>query len=312
MNNFFHKNRSHIDLEKVQKIVNENKTKYRNINNKNFISMLEKLSNIQIESFNPVIKDQIKISSDESNEIKQIAKSLGNWRKGPFYLGDLHIDSEWRSDIKWNRLSPHIPSLKNKTILDIGCNNGYFMFEMLRQGPSAVLGIDPVTYCEAQFKFLNYFCQSPKLFFEMLGINEVKYFKDLFEVIFNMGIIYHHPNPIEQLIHCREALKKNGFMILESIVIAGEQSIALFPEDRYARMRNVWFIPTVNCMKNWLHKAKFKNIEIIFNEPLTGQEQRVTRWSASASLEDFLDPDDPTKTIEGHPSPRRAALIAYN
>ena len=132
----------------------------------------------------------------------------------------------------------------------------------------------------------------------MLGINEVKYFEDIFDGIFNMGIIYHHPNPLEQLASCRQALRKDGFLILESIIIPGEQSTALFPEDRYARMRNVWFIPTVSCLKNWLHKAKFKNIEVIFDEPLTNNEQRVTSWSSNASLDDFLDSTKPSKTID--------------
>ena len=186
------------------------------------------------------------------------------------------------------------------------------MFEMLKQNPESILGIDPVPYCEAQFNFLQYFCQSEKLYFEMLGIEEVKYFENLFDGILNMGIIYHHPNPIEQLKHCKRSLKKGGFLLLESITIPGDESMALFPEDRYAKMRNVWFVPTTNCMKNWLHKAKFKNIEIVFDELLTEEEQRVTSWSGDASLKDFLDPENRSQTIEGHPAPRRAAIIAYN
>ena len=144
----------------------------------------------------------------------------------------------------------------------------------------------------------------------MLGIEEVKHFNNIFDGILNMGIIYHHPNPIEQLKWCHGSLKKGGFILLESIIIPGESPVALFPEDRYARMRNVWFIPTLNCMKNWLQKAKFNHVEIVFDELLTNSEQRVTSWSGGASLNDFLDQRDNTKTVEGYPAPRRAAIIA--
>jgi tRNA (mo5U34)-methyltransferase len=311
MNTFFKENKTKIDIEKILEVIGNNKIKYNHRNNQGFETALNALSKIEINSFNPTSKNISIIDNEKINEIKLIAKSLSHWRKGPYQLGDLHIDSEWRSDIKWNRLLPSLPKLENKVLLDIGCNNGYFMFEMDKQNPQAVLGIDPVVYCEAQFKFLQYFNQSPRLFFEMIGVDEVAHFKNLFDGIFNMGIIYHHPNPIEQLKNCHQALRKDGFIVLESITIPGTESMALFPDDRYARMRNVWFVPTANCMKNWLHKAKFKHIDIIYDELLTNEEQRVTSWSGGASLDDFLDPKDKSKTIEGHPAPRRAAIIAY-
>ena len=311
MNSFFEQNLNHINIEAINSVIAKNKLKYNIPQNKNFLPAIEKLKEIKVTPFNPTPGNSSSFSSRDLVKIEEIARSLSHWRKGPFQLGDLFIDSEWRSNIKWDRIKNSLPKLENKTILDIGCNNGSFMFEMAKQNPKAVLGIDPVPYCEAQFNFLQYFSQSNNLFFEMLGIEEVQHFENLFDVILNMGIIYHHPNPIEQLKNCHQALKKDGCLLLESITIPGEDSTALFPEDRYARMRNVWFVPTANCMKNWLSKAKFKHVEIVFDELLTSEEQRVTAWSGNASLEDFLDPTDSTKTMEGHPAPRRAAVIAY-
>lgn len=311
MNQFFTDHINQININPIMDVIENNQKKYGLPQNNKFFPLLEKLKNIPTQPFNPTLGNDSIFNTNDSKMIEEIALGLSHWRKGPFQLGELFIDSEWRSNIKWERIRPSLGDLKHKTILDIGCNNGYFMFEMLKQNPKTVLGIDPVPYCEAQFNFLQHFCQAPNLFFEMLGIQEVQHFDQLFDGILNMGIIYHHANPIEQLKHCRKALKKDGFLLLESITIPGEKSMALFPEDRYARMRNVWFIPTANCMKNWLHKAKFKHVEIVFDELLTNEEQRVTSWSGGASLDDFLDPQEPSKTIEGHPAPRRAAIIAY-
>lgn len=311
MNAFFEQNKNHINIEAINWVISKNKLHYKNPQNNHFVQKIEQLKKIEVIAFNPTPGNLSSISGIDLIKIEEIARSLSHWRKGPFQLGDLFIDSEWRSDIKWNRIKNSLPSLENKTVLDIGCNNGYFMFEMAKQNPKAVLGIDPVAYCEAQFNFLNHFAKSENLFFEMLGIEEVQYFENLFDVILNMGIIYHHPNPIEQLKYCHKALQKDGCLLLESIIIPGMDSTALFPHDRYARMKNVWFVPTATCLKNWLLKAKFKHVEIVFDELLTSEEQRVTSWSGGASLKDFLDPSTPSLTIEGHPAPRRAAIIAY-
>jgi len=311
MNDFFKKYQSQINLPEITSVLSKNKKKYDLPQNKNLLNTLEELRKIETSSFNPTPQNNSTFDDETLKNIERIARNLSHWRKGPFVMGELLIDSEWRSNLKWERIKNSLPDLKNKTLLDIGCNNGYFMFEMLKQNPKSILGIDPVPYCEAQFNFLQHFCQAPNLFFEMLGIEEVKHFENIFDGILNMGIIYHHPNPIEQIKHCKKALKKDGFLLLESITIAGNESIALFPEDRYAKMRNVFFVPTANCMKNWLIKAKFKHVEIVFDELLTNEEQRVTSWSGGASLEDFLDPTNKNLTIEGHPAPRRAAVIAY-
>ena len=183
---------------------------------------------------------------------------------------------------------------------------------MAEQKPELLLGIDPVIQCETQFKFLQHFARVPNLHFEMFGVEHIDSFKEMFDVIFSMGIIYHHRHPLEQLINIREALKPGGQAIIETIGIPGDESYALFPEDRYAKMRNVFFVPTLSCFINWLKKAKLIEVEVISATPLTFEEQRLTNWCPppSQSLEDFLDPNDLTKTVEGHPAPMRAVLTA--
>ena len=219
----------------------------------------------------------------------------------------MEIDAEWRSDKKWERLEKIVDNLKGKKILDIGCNNGYFMYRMADQRPEFILGIDPVVPYWSQFKFINHFAKCDNLQMELLGVEDCIHFDKLFDVVFSMGIIYHHRNPIQQLLDIKKSMRPGGQLILETIGIPGEKSIALFPEDRYAKMRNVWFVPTLSCLVNFAKKARFGDIEVVADTPLTSDEQRLTDWCPPPrqSLEDFLDPNDQTKTIEGHPAPRR-------
>lgn len=252
------------------------------------------------------------LTDEQYQNVERLTKELIPWRKGPFNFYGQEIDSEWRSDLKWDRLKEHVDNLEDKRVLDIGCNNGYFMFKMAEQRPELVLGIDPVLHNICQFDLIQNYAQNPALHFELFGVEHLNYFKELFDVVFSMGIIYHHRHPLEQLIEIRDSLVPGGQMILETIGIPGSDSVALFPEDRYAKMRNVFFVPTLSCLVNWAKKAKFIDVEVISATPLTNEEQRLTDWCPPPfqSLDDFIDPNDPTKTIEGHAAPMRFCIKA--
>ena len=58
-------------------------------------------------------------------EIRSVLQELIPWRKGPYFVHDIHIDTEWRSDWMWDRVLPHLAPLKDRLILDVGCGNGY-------------------------------------------------------------------------------------------------------------------------------------------------------------------------------------------
>ena len=255
---------------------------------------------------------EIQNSNFNSSIIEDIAKDLIPWRKGPFKINDLQIDSEWKSNLKWNRIKEALPNMQNKVILDIGCNNGYYSFQMLKHNPELVLGIDPIIHNKVQFDFISTLLKQDKIKFELFGIEQVKYFRSFFDIVFSMGIIYHHRNPIEQLITIRDSLKSEGTLILETIGIPGDQSYALFPEDRYSKMRNIWFLPTLSCLKNWLIRSGFHEVEVLSNCKTTNEEQRLTPWCPPPfqSLDDFLDPKNPELTCEGHPAPLRFCLKA--
>ena len=93
-------------------------------------------------------------------------------------------------------------------------------------------------------------------------------------------------------------------------MVDGDANTVLVPHDRYAQMNNVYFIPSVAALIGWLEKAGFSNVRCVDVAETSTEEQRQTEWMTYQSLSDFLDPNDPSKTIEGYPAPKRATLIA--
>ncbi len=250
----------------------------------------------------------IKISSetlknDDIQEIKDLAWALRPWRKGPFDLFGTFIDSEWKSYIKYNLLEPHF-DLKDKCVADIGCNNGYYLFRMLEQKPKKLVGFDPSIHYKTQFDFINHFVKSG-IEFELLGIEHLPFYENKFDVIFCLGVLYHRSDPINSLKALYKGLNKGGELILDTFMIDGDGEFSLSPKDRYSKIPNIYFIPTIKALENWACRAKFKDFEILEIKTTNLDEQRKTDWIAGESLENFLDPTDKNLTIEGYPAPKR-------
>ena len=229
------------------------------------------------------------------------------WRKGPFKIGDLEIDAEWRSDLKWERVKKHVGSLQGRVILDIGCNNGYFLFPMGLQNPKYVLGIDPVVPYYQQFQFLNSFSNLKNIDMRLFGLEHLPRFQTTFDVIFCMGILYHHTDPIGILRNMLDSLRPGGLLIVEAQGIAGDDPVCLLPQKKYCGMPGHWFLPTVSALKNMLSRAGFQYIEAFDEVELLSEEQRSTDLSPHNSLSEGLDKN---KTIEGYPAPWRFYLKA--
>ena len=98
--------------------------------------------------------------------------------------------------------------------------------------------------------------------------------------------------------------------MLETIFVSGDKSFAWTPSDRYARMRNVWFLPTIAELTTMLHRSGFTDIEVIDQSTTSTDEQRSTEWMTFESLAEALDPSDSCLTIEGWPAPRRVIVLA--
>ncbi|UOA09961.1 tRNA 5-methoxyuridine(34)/uridine 5-oxyacetic acid(34) synthase CmoB [Methylobacter sp. S3L5C] len=252
------------------------------------------------------------LSEADRMQLEQLLRSLHPWRKGPYNLFGINIDTEWRSDWKWDRLKNHITPLNHRLVLDVGCGNGYHCWRMLGAGAKMVVGIDPLLLNVMQFQLIRKLHGEAPIYVLPLGIEELPYGLKLFDTVFSMGVLYHRRSPIDHLMELKDCLKPGGELVLETLVIDGGLGEVLLPEDRYAKMRNVWFLPTCETLISWLKRCGFKNIRLIDVTPTSIEEQRSTEWMQFHSLKDFLDPENPELTCEGLPAPKRAIVIANN
>ncbi len=234
------------------------------------------------------------------------------WRKGPYTLFGVEIDTEWRSDWKWDRLLPHIQPLAGRKVLDIGCGNGYHGWRMRGEGAEFVLGIDPLMVSVMQFHLMQRYLKDEKHHLLPLGIEEIPPHLACFDTVFSMGVLYHRRSPLDHLLELKRCLRPGGELVLETLIVEGGRETIFMPKDRYAKMRNVWFLPSIAAMTLWLQRCGFKDIACVDTNRTSSEEQRPTAWMEFESLADFLDPHDPTKTIEGHPAPLRAIFTATN
>ncbi len=256
------------------------------------------------------VKTQTPLSTGEQQRITQLLKNMMPWRKGPFHFYDIDIDTEWRSDWKWERLIHHIDNLEGKLVLDVGCNSGYHLWRMIGAGAKLAVGIDPMALYLCQFEAVRKLLGDDKRAHLLpLGIEELPKL-NAFDTVFSMGVLYHRRSPLDHLYQLKDQLVDGGQLILETLVIEGDLHQALMPGERYAQMRNVYFIPSVPTMINWLQKCGFKDVRMVDISQTSLEEQRKTDWMTSDSLADFLDPNDLSKTIEGYPAPMRAVFIA--
>ena len=255
-------------------------------------------------------------SASQRETVRRQLQRLLPWRKGPFKLFGLEIDAEWRSDMKWRRLQDRIAPLSGRTVLDVGCGNGYYGWRMLGAGAKRVVGTDPtLRYVMQQRAVAKYLPDAP---FDILPLTLETLVADGavsvlpaggFDTVFSMGVIYHRRDPENHIRDLLKFLRPGGQLVLESLVIDGNYGDLLQPGDRYARMRNIWAIPSIATLKNWLSATGLTSIEVADVSVTTPAEQRVTEWTFEQSLPDFLDPQNPRLTVEGYPAPKRAIMI---
>lgn len=246
----------------------------------------------------------------ETDRRRELLLALAPWRKGPFDLAGIHIDSEWQSNRKWARLKDSIAPLAGRKVLDVGSGNGYYALRMREAGADCVLGIDPTLLYVVQFLAVQHFVNDPGAFVLPLRSDELPPRLQAFDTTFSMGVLYHQRAPIEHLRRLRDTLRPGGELVLETLFVPGEESYACTPPDRYARMRNVWLLPTIAELTTWLSRCGYRDIRVIDQAETTVAEQRSTEWMPFESLAEALDPDRPGWTVEGWPAPRRLIVLA--
>jgi len=246
---------------------------------------------------------------DPNADFEEVLTMFLPWRKGPFQVGKTLVDTEWRSDWKWQRINRHIEPLKGKQVLDIGCGNGYHLFRMLGAGAELALGIDPTILFNYQFSLLQRLSQPNNAYLLPLRSEHLPQFNG-FDTVFSLGVLYHRRSPIDHLKELLSFAKPGGELVLETLIVEGDQNTLLIPRDRYAKMANVWFIPSTSMLELMLRRAGFIDVKTVDVNVTSLEEQRATRWMQFQSLKDYLDPTDRTKTVEGYPAPARAILTA--
>jgi tRNA (mo5U34)-methyltransferase len=250
------------------------------------------------------------LSDAKRSDLETVLKALKPWRKGPFKLFGIRIDSEWDASLKWRRVAPHLASLTGRRILDVGSSNGYYLYRMTDAQPRLILGIEPYRLYYFQFLALQHFIDPPGLYNLPLTLEALPAMPQWFDTIFCMGVLYHRRSPLDTLSRLGGLLAGGGQLVLETLIIHGDGSQALFPRQRYACMRNVYFIPTIVCLENWLFRCGFRDIGCVDITATTVREQRETQWVDSNSLDRYLDREDSGRTVEGYPAPVRAVVVA--
>jgi len=248
------------------------------------------------------------LSPSNLDLITAAVTTIHPWRKGPYTLFGTLIDSEWQCQLKWNRLAPHLPNVSQKTILDIGCNSGYFSFKLAGLSPKKVIAIDPTALYYYQFHLLNHYINTPLITYLPIGFQDIQSYQTDIDIILNMGILYHHPHPIEMLKTCKSTLKKNGLLVLETLYIEGTRPETLTPIGRYAGMKNISPIPTIPQLYQWIEASGFSSATLLHTSTTSLTEQRSTPHTLPHSLKNVLTPDL-SQTIEGYPPPKRALLM---
>ena len=270
---------------------------------KNIAPLREALANLQEGSWEVELNDAVTVKGEAPKNIEETARLMMPWRKGPFALFDTYIDSEWRSNVKYNLLRKHF-DLKDKRVADIGCNNGYYLFRMQEDAPKLLVGFDPSPLFKTQFDFINHFVKSD-IVYELLGVEHVEFYEQKFDTIFCLGVLYHRSDPVAMLKSLYKGLDKEGELFLDTFYIEGEDEICLSPASSYSKIPNVYFVPTISALKNWCLRAGFDSFEVLETSKTDASEQRKTSWIEGQSLEDFLDKEDSSKTVEGYPAPAR-------
>ena len=259
---------------------------------------------------------RIRIGAADDLDDSQIAslyetlRDLKPWRKGPFEIFGIRLDSEWDSSIKWDRLTGHLKSIAGKRVLDIGSSCGYYLFRLASRQPACILGIEPYLNFYCQYLALSRYLVLPQTTCLPLKLEEMPAMRNSFDTVLCMGILYHRRSPLDTLLQIHRLMVPGGQLVLETLVLEGDGEMALFPEKRYAKMNNIYFIPTVVCLTHWLKRTGFDHIRCVDVSRTTLKEQRKTDWIDTESLADFLDPADPAKTVEGYPAPVRAMILA--
>ncbi|CDX20017.1 putative 3-demethylubiquinone-9 3-O-methyltransferase [Mesorhizobium plurifarium] len=214
-------------------------------------------------------------------EIRRRIDALGPWFHNMELAGVQTAPDHFLGNyplIKWQKFADAIPAdLSGKSVLDIGCNAGFYSIEMKRRGADRVLGIDfdPAYLTQARFAAEIADCD---IEFRELSVYDVGALGETFDIVLFMGVLYHLRHPLLALDLIREHVARD-LMIFQSMQRGSSKVLALeqnydfwthdlfdrpefpklhFIEHRYADDPTNWWIPNRGCIEAMLRSAGFE------------------------------------------------------
>jgi tRNA (mo5U34)-methyltransferase len=215
------------------------------------------------------------------SDIGEQIKNLGKWFHNLDLQGVNTAPDHFLGDypaVKWKKFAHAIPSdLRGKTVLDIGCNAGFYSIEMKRRGAERVVGIDSEPRYLAQARFASQ-VSGVEIEFHQLSVYDVASLNETFDIVLFMGVLYHlrHPLLALDLIHAHAACDLLVFQTLQR----GDSALEPFDNDydfwetkifdhscyprlhfvehRYSGDLTNWWIPNRACSEAMLRSAGFE------------------------------------------------------
>jgi tRNA (mo5U34)-methyltransferase len=248
------------------------------------------------------------IAPAEQAELKQRIEALGPWFHN-IQLGDVwtapdHFLGNYPS-VKFQRFAPHLPEdLSSKSVLDIGCNAGFYSMEMKRRGAERVLGIDSDDRYLAQARLAGEALGYDNIEFRNLSVYDVGALGETFDIVIFMGVLYHLRHPLLALDLIRERVA-GDMMIFQSMQRGSPNVLPLdedykfeeaaiffesgfpklhFIERQYAHDWTNWWVPNRACAEAMLRAAGFR-IETRAEDEVyicRRAEAPYSRWGAGA------------------------------
>jgi tRNA (mo5U34)-methyltransferase len=236
-------------------------------------------------------------------EIESQVKALGSW----FHNMDLkgvktapdHFLGDYPS-VKWSRFRHAVPDdLTGKSVLDIGCNAGFYSIEMKKRGAERVVAID------SDDKYLNQarFAASVNhmdIEFRKMSVYEVPQLAERFDLVIFMGVLYHLRHPLLALDLLYEHVCKD--LLLFQSMQRGSKDVAtvepnypfweteIFDDDKFPRMHFIeheysndwtnWWIPNRACVEAMLRSSGFNIIQHPEEEVYLCQRRERRTWEA--------------------------------
>lgn len=212
-----------------------------------------------------------------ANEIERLGPWFHNMELGGVWTAPNHFLGDYPRQ-KFARFEHAVPrDLRGKTVLDIGCNGGFYSIEMKRRGAARVVGIDSADAYLAQARFAAK-ALDVDIELRKMDVYDVPALAERFDVVLFMGVLYHlrHPLLALDLIHDHVA---GGTMIFQSMLRGSRDVEAVaedyafdehgifdlpgypkmhFVEEKYAGDPTNWWVPNRACVEAMLRSAGFR------------------------------------------------------